>query len=548
MSFQGLKLLISKFQTNPLLMPGKGICHYSLLLISSFLILLTGCDKNASSPNVLFIAVDDLYSSIGATRHIDGSFLKILYPDDSLRAQVAKRLTPNIDRLASESRMFVNATCESPLCGPSRTALLTGVPTHVSGYYKHKKHFRSFKSLENAITLPQYLKAKGYFTTGIGKVLHSPKIDALTPEGDWPDTRYSWSKWVSAKVGAGLGNASLPALSPKKKNMKFGPGKQKKEETSDWKNAAYIATLLKNQKASIFDIYTKKLETVNLPDDQPFFLAAGLFRPHLPFFAPKEYFELFPTDEMNIDSEFFDWVRSDLQDLPEGAREWIQLREGKFNQVISQGQKILGKKGKLVAWKQCIQAYLACVAFADDCVGEILNGLNNSPHKNNTIIVFWSDHGFYLGNKARLAKQCLWNEALKCNLIIKLPENQDSPGTPSFENVQLTDLYATITSLCGVDQPNHIMGEDISPLVKYPGKKLQRKYTYATYQEGNHTIFNKEFKYIRYQNGDKELYDVKNDHFEYTNLAEVKKYTKVINQFDSILNTELQLAEKYAVQ
>lgn len=512
---------------------------FKTLFIILFVCLFSLKTQAQSKPNILFIAVDDLYTSIGATKNDEGNFLKTIYPDDKIRASVAAKLTPNIDRLANEGRHFVNATCQSPLCGPSRAALMTAVPAHVSGYYSHQVHFRAYKTVEDVVTLPQYLKNNGYYTAGIGKVFHKSIVDSLTPEGDWPDTKYSWSKWISSNGGADLGGAEFPKMSPNKGLMSFGPGNEPKQETNDWINSEFTSTLLQKGKASKFDVFTKQEETIVLPDDKPFFISSGIFRPHLPFIAPKEYFELFPTSEMQIDWELFEKVKNDIEDLPEAGKKWTQLTRGKFNDVISQGDKVAGKEGQLQAWKECVQAYLACVAFADECVGEILNGLENSKYADNTIVFFWSDHGFFLGNKARIAKQCLWRESINCNLIVKMPNGQKGRGVQSLGNVQLTDLYATVSSLCGFEIPDNIMGEDISPLIKKPNAKLQREYTYSTYEEGNHAIFNNKYKYIRYKNGDKELYDVQNDILERNNLAKNPEYKNVLKNLDVVLDNEL---------
>lgn len=516
-----------------------------VVIVAGLSFVFSSFKKQQQAINILMIAVDDLYTSIGATKDADGSFLKTIYPDPEIRANVAARLTPNIDRLAKEGRQFLNATCQSPLCGPSRTALMTGVPTHVSGYYSHHESFRANEVLEKVITLPQYLKSMGYYTAGIGKIFHKPVVESLTPEGDWPDTKYSWSKWISCEGGAGLGSAKQPEMSPNKGLMKFGPGNQPKEETDDWLNSVFTSTLFKTGKATKFDVFKKKDESIELPDDQPFFIASGIFRPHLPFFAPRKYFDMFPTSEMQIDEELFNWVKNDIKDIPEGGQKWIQLTKGKFYDVINRGEEVAGKQGQLEAWKQCVQAYLACVAYADDCVGEILNGLDNSKYKDNTIVFLWSDHGYFLGDKARIAKQCLWREAINCNLIIRMPKGQKKKGIPSKENVQLTDLYPTIVSLCGFDKPSHVMGEDITGLIKDPNAKLKRKYTYVTYMEGNHTVFSDKYKYIRYSNGDCELYDIQNDILEYSNLAEFPKYQNLVKEMEAMLNEQLSDGIKY---
>lgn len=505
------------------------------------LLLSSGLRAEKPQPNILMIAIDDLNAFVGANRELNNSFFKSVYPDKALREKVAARLTPHIDKLAAEGRQFVNAMCQSPLCGPSRTALMTGVPAHVSGYYMHNRHFRAYDTLQDATTLPQYLKQHGYFTAGLGKIFHSSNVKSLTPAGDWPDTRYSWDVWISAGGGADLGNATLPAMSPRGSNMKFGASDLPLEETTDWQNSHFTRRLLETGTAARHDNKTDREVTITLPKDKPFFLASGIFRPHLPFYAPKPYFDLFPTEEMAIDKTLFDQVVKDIQDLPEAGRKWTQLTKGKFHEVISQGEKVGGEQGRYEAWKQCIQGYLACVAYADACAGEILAGLAGSPYKNNTVVMLWSDHGFFLGNKARIAKQCLWRESLNCNLIVKMP-GQRHTGVISEDYVMLTDMYPTVVSLCGLPRPQHIMGKDLSALILDPTATLGREYVYSTYMEGNHSLYNSHYKYIRYQNGNQELYDLRNDPAEWTNLAGQTAWRDKLQSMNTKLEQQLKAA------
>lgn len=526
--------------------------HRIEVVVTLFLVLFTvgSCkirqsekEETSVKNNVLFIAIDDLFTSIGISQDMEGSFLKTIYPDAKVRQRVAARLTPNIDKLANEGRQFTNAMTQSPLCGPSRTGILTGIPAHASGYYGHGKNFRAYKTLKNVVTLPQYLKSNGYFTAGLGKIFHRNNTQSLTDEGDWSDERFSWSKWISSGGGADLEGGEHSEMSPGKDagHVRFGASDGLTEKARDWQNSNFTATLLRTGQATIDDKFTKKDETIVLPSDKPFFLASGIFRPHLPFYAPQKYFDMFPTAEMKIDEALLELVTNDIKDLPEAGLKWTQLTNGMFYEILSRGEEVGGKAGRIEAWKQCVQAYLACVAFADDCVGEILNGLENSPYKNNTAVVLWSDHGFFMGGKARIAKQCLWREALNSNLIIKLPNNQKQRGVPSKEYVQLTDMYATIASLCGLEKPKHVMGEDLSDLVKNPNAKLKRQYAYSTYMEGNHAIYNDQYKYIRYKNGDIEFYDMKADINEYKNLAKNAEYKHLITSMNAELNRQLQI-------
>ncbi len=530
----------------------KNMKHTPLIrLLIAFCLFAMACSGFATErPNILMIAIDDLNTSIGANRDLDNNFFNTIYPEKALRDAVAKRLTPNLDKFAGEGRQFVNAMCQAPLCGPSRTALMTGVPAHVSGFYDHSKHFRAYRTLQDAVTLPQYLKTNGYHTAGLGKIFHKPNVETLTPEGDWPDTLYSWNEWISAAGGTGSSKQGLHAYSPQRAgsagNMTWGYS-DPKEETRDWLNARFARSLLENGTATHFDLFKKTDASITLPQDKPFFLACGIFRPHLPFFAPREYYDLFPISEMSIDRELFDKVVADLDDLPPAGRSWTQLTSGKFHAVISRGEKLAGKEGQILAWKYCIQAYLACIAYADECVGEILTGLDNSQFRDNTTVIIWSDHGYFLGNKARIAKQCLWRESLNCNLIVRTP-GMKAPGQPSDQLVQLTDLYATVTALCGLEKPENIMGMDIGPVIADPAAQLERQYVYSTYGEGNHAIYSNDYKLICYQNGDMEFYDLRNDPGEYTNLANLEPMQGTVAKWQQRLKDSLETARKVAAR
>lgn len=497
--------------------------------------------------NVLMIAIDDLNTALHVNRDREGNFLATIYPDSELREQVGRRLTPNLDRFARSSRPFPNAMCQSPLCGPSRTAVMTGIPTHVSGYYGHRHNFRTNPVLRDVITLPQYLKANGYFTTGLGKIFHRSTVRRLTPQGDWPDTLNSWSQWVSKGIGAALKEEGMhpfaPAMGGINTNMNWGTS-VRAEETADWLNASFTRQLLEAGTASQLDVFHKTETVVTLPNDTPFLVACGIFRPHLPFYAPQSYIDLFPISEMTIDQALLDSAIEDLTDLPPAARKWTQLTNGKFSEIMTQGANVAGDEGKLLGWKYAVQSYLACVAFADACVGEILMGLERGDHADNTAVIIWSDHGYFLGNKTRIAKQCLWRESLNSVLMIRTPE-MALPGTPSLETVQLTDLYATISSICGLARPQGIMGADLTPILNNPSVNLDRDFVVSTYQEGNHAIYNNKIKFIRYQNGDQEFYDLAKDPGERTNLADTVSAQEGIahweSQLDNWLNTTKEL-------
>ncbi|MDE0769998.1 MAG: sulfatase [Opitutaceae bacterium] len=486
------------------------------LAVAGLLMPLSSLAQETNAkPNFLFVAVDDLnhYSSFLAEE--EGNFLSIIYPDAKVRKQVAKRLTPNMQRLAEQSTVFTRAYCPSPLCGPSRTALMTGVPTHLSGYYGHDVHFRRSESLKDVVTLPQFLKANGYFTAGLGKIYHLERVDE--ERGDFPDTKYSWNEWVEADVGIGGPGLekSFSKYSPKYDRLLFGPSNLEAEETHDFRNAKFASELLMKGTATMVDLRGKE-RTVSLPEDKPFFLAAGLFVPHLPWHPPAEFFERFPLDEMELGEETIQWVRDDVKDLPDAGKVFL---DHFFEQIIQHGNGIDGPGGGLEAWKASIQGYLATTAFADYCLGQLINAVEEHPEADNTVVVLWSDHGWNLGDKARYRKQALWDSANHCVLMIRDPQVKASAkGARSNRLASLQDLYPTLVKRAGLEVPSHVHGYDLAETIAgetFEGEQMALQ----THKEGNHAIRTPEYRYIRYEDGSEELYFWEVDPFEYVNRA-----------------------------
>lgn len=476
----------------------------------------------APPPNFLFIAIDDLNTFNGFSVGEAGNFLQTIYPDPEVRAAVAARLTPNLDRLQRNAATFQRAYCHSALCGPSRTALLTGIPTHLSGYYQHARNFRTYPTLHDTVTLPQYLQAQGYFTAGLGKIFHKPVGNpAGTDANDWADARHSWTQWINHPTGCNGGTKSR--YSPPDGLFSFGPSRLATAEAADYQLADFVARVLADGSATTTNTRGRGdgPVTLTLPADQPFFLAAGLFRPHLPFHAPREYFDRFPVDEMTgLNRAALDAIIADLDDIPRDGLRFADRGSGKMHALMERGRELEGAPGEIAAWRSMVQAYLACVSFADTCVGRIIQGYVASPRRDNTVIVLWSDHGYHLGDKYHVAKQALWEEANRCVLMIRDPRLPGSlDGQPRHQLTALTDLYPTLTDLAGLPTPDHIMGTSLRPLLQDAAAPELHSELLMTYQEGNHAIRTPTHTFARYRDGGVELYDDLTDPFQFTNLA-----------------------------
>ncbi|MGE4490304.1 MAG: sulfatase [Kiritimatiellales bacterium] len=414
-------------------------------------------------PNILFLAVDDLNDWIGC--YTNG------YPGTVH--------TPNMDRLASEGLLFQKAYCSVALCNPSRTAILTGRYAFMSGVYGNNTCFRDYDGLKDLVTLPQLFKNNGYTTVNAGKIFHHNSGKMADP--------VSWD--VVTDLPSGTPNPEnenpLDIHFPAKyheKAFRYGALSQPKEACGDYRQARFCADFLKEK------------------HDKPFFLAYGSIRPHMPLFAPKEYFDLYPLDQIVLP----DVPADDYDDIPEKAKYYKTFD---VHEIIT----------KADAWKYYVQAYLACVSLADDCLGQVLNALEASPYRDNTIVVFWGDNGFHLGEKQHWGKFTLWEPADRVPLIMKVP-GITTPGTETDSVVSLMDLYPTLVSLAGLSLPAGVEGRNLTPVLRHPETEWSDP-VITTWFPGNHTLRTPRYRYIRYEDGSEELYDMEKDPNEFTNLA-----------------------------
>ena len=433
------------------------------------LVLLPGT-LLAEAPNVLFVAVDDLNDWI-----------------EPLGGHPQAR-TPNLARLAKRSTMFSRAYTAAPSCNPSRAALMTGIAPYKSGIYNNRQAWRP--AMPDAVTLPQAFMSGGYWTGGAGKIYH----------GVYPDPP-SWNEYWPSKSQQ-RGQDPVPAERPANGipgtgNFDWGPLDVEAAEMSDGKVAAWVAAKLKE------------------PHEKPFFLACGIFRPHLPWHVPRNYLARFPTDRVIVPPVF----DGDLADVPEAGRRMARP-ERDHASVMEHGQ-----------WKEAVRAYLASINFADDMLGIVLDALDESGRGDNTIIVLWGDHGWHLGEKHHWRKFALWEEATRVPLMISVPSG--APGLPegtrngavSPRPVNLLDIYPTLLELAGLKPQEGLDGRSLVPLLRNPELPWQPALT--TYGRLNHAVRSEDFRYIRYADGSEELYDHRVDPMEWTNLAADEHYLAV---------------------
>lgn len=244
----------------------------------------------------------------------------------------------------------------------------------------------------------------------------------------------------------------------------------------------------------------RKLEA---PRAGPQFTAAGIFRPHLPWYVPQAYFDLHPLDGIELPEV----AENDLADLPPTSRRTTFLGGELFDWTVANDK-----------WHEAVQAYLASVSFADAMVGRLIDALDRSGRAENTIIVLWGDHGFHLGEKRRFRKSTLWDESTHVPLIIVAP-GVSTAGSRTAQPVSLMDLYPTLAELAGLAVPAHVEGESLVPLIRDPGR-VREAPAVITYGLGNHAVRSEQYRYIRYADGTEELYDTRADPNEWVNRAD----------------------------
>lgn len=431
----------------------------------------------SGKPNVLFILADDLRD----------------YP--AWMGGHPQAVTPNMDRLAAMGMRFTNAHCNYALCNPSRTSLLTGLQPASSGIYGNEQDWRRSVQIEGKPTLPEHFQEMGFITAAAGKIFHA---NHGGPEGrltGWHGGRRGFeqdSAWTQRFPEPGTQIPPLPVPPGQDYNglgiwhWDWGQIDLPDQLTDDGAVSAWAAAFLQQKHA------------------RPFFLAAGLYRPHSPWYVPKKYFDMFPLESIQLPEV----QANDLDDLPAVARQ--HDKPGSPHDTILKQDK----------WKEAVQAYLASVAFCDAMLGEILKGLEAGPNAANTIVVFTSDHGWYLGEKKMWHKGRLWEEATRVPLTVLAP-GVTKAGSSSAEPVSLVDLYPTLCDAAKISAPAHLDGHSLLPLLKNPESESHGP-AVTTMGGGDSAAYaarSARWRYIRYADGSEELYDHNSDPHEWSNVA-----------------------------
>lgn len=424
--------------------------------------------KGQPSPNVLFIAIDDLNTWQGFMGH---SYAQ----------------TPHMDKLAQAGTYFSNAYCQAPLCGPSRASLMSGKRPSTTGIYGQIQDVNLREAhplLEELEFLPEYFANRGYKTMGIGKLFHQH-----APEGVFE-----------------LSGGRVSGFGPKpEKRFKW----DQKGTSTDWGAFPKVDSLMPDFQSAEWAV-----DRLGEDHDRPFFLAVGFLRPHVPWYVPPKWFESYPLTQSFTPP----YQENDQGDVPEIARRVAEVPM----MPTTEWAKEQGE------WNAICQAYLASVSFVDAQVGKVLKALESSEYADNTLIVLWSDHGYHLGEKNRFAKHSLWEPATHVPLVFA--GRGILPGQTCEQPVQLLDLYPTLLELCGLPPNSQNEGTSLVPLL-YNSRYFWPYPAITTYGKGNHGIRWGNYRYIRYEDGSEELYDLASDPNEWKNQALNPYFKKILRQF-----------------
>ncbi|MGE4489235.1 MAG: sulfatase [Kiritimatiellales bacterium] len=428
------------------------------------------CALPAEKPNVLFVVIDDLNDYVSLLQDYPGI------------------QTPNLDRFARSAMTFTHAYCAAPICNPSRTAFLSGIAPYRSGVYGNDDQLRKSKPVMASRLLPEQFRDNGYYTLWCGKLFHTeapePRMNAM-----WNDAEGGKGKYApKAKVDP------IPDSIPHSKfffNYEAWTGPD-----TDFSDVVDMR------------ITRKRLGKTY---DQPFFMVYGIYRPHNPWTAPRRFFDLYPLDSIQLP----DVPEGDLDDIPPVGREYALSRPIDFHAIKEAG-----------LWKPVLQSYLACISFMDDCLGQVLDALDRSPHRDNTIVCIVADHGFHMGEKEHFAKYALWEQTTRLLMMWRVP-GMTAPGSRCDAPVNLLDLYPTFNELCSHGPvPQQLDGSSLVSLLKNPKSPWDRP-SVTTFNRNDYAVRDSRWRYIRYHDGSEELYDHTRDPKEWNNLAGSPEYETV---------------------
>jgi len=486
------------------------------------ILIFAGCDQHKEineKPNILFIAVDDLRPELGCYG-------------------VDYAISPNIDKLADNGIVFNNAFCQSAVCNPSRASLMTGLRPNSNKVWDLWTDFR--ETVPEVTTLPQYFKNNGYFTTAIGKIYHNTKPDSLS----WSEKKLHIDGYPFDPDAGYVGEEALEYLERRRQEI-IASGKQDKyiDRIGEWYLKAYSTECEDVPDDAYYDgaqtnIAMKRIEELS-KKDQPFFFAIGYYRPHLPFNAPKKYWDLYDPDKIPMAENDF---------IPENAPPMAinNLRELRgYEDFKDQPHPLFGKLTEEQA-RHLKHGYLASVSYVDAQIGRLMNKMEELGLLDNTIVVLWGDHGWKLGEHGSWCKQTNYSIDTRVPMIYSTPELRDKP-VQSNQLVEFVDIYPTLCELAGLEIPEGLEGISSVPLFTEPEKPWKTA-VFSQYMRSRiwlapdgipyhgHAIRSTDYLYVEWFNENTgelaatELYDLQKDPQENKNVVAAPEYAEAAKQ------------------
>lgn len=519
-------------------------------ILVGLLLIVSIFGSSQSRPNIIFIVSDDLNDNIhGLGGH-------------------PQALTPNLDKLASVGVRFTNAVSNCPICNPSRSSFITGIYPHTSGLYANKQQSIERNALlSRSKTFIEHFRDNGYLVFGTGKIFHSveneklyDKFGAQIDHGPYPSTGQKGKRIIMIphpSIIKPYGKTAYESFAPLSDVPVVKPDSvEVLVECNGWMDGDGQEFKYENEKNRDLMPDEKSVEfaknILNKKHNLPFALFIGFVRPHQPFYAPKSFFNLYPIDQVQISPGY---AENDIDDC---ANILTQKQREKKGPLGSKTSRLYEAYGKYEGMRKVTQAYLACVSFVDYQVGEIMKVLENSPYRDNTIIIFTSDHGIHLCEKEWLYKETLWSKSLRIPFLIKGPGIKS--GISNNQPISLIDLYPTFVDACNLNKGKEnlrIEGHSIMPLVlkhssqNWNGSEVALstilgggKLNSGTggYPKGiqHYAVRSRKYSYILCNNGEEELYDHSIDPFELNNLVQNKAYKTIKNKLQNEMNKLLE--------
>ena len=476
----------------------KSVVSETFRLCAGFIVLSSSVALAAEQPNVLFISADDMNCDLGAYGH-----------------PLVK--TPNLDRLCRLGVRFDAAYCQQPLCGPSRASIMTGLRPDSLDMHTLKHELR--QKNPDVVTLGQLFRSNGYYSARAGKIYHYGNPSMIGTDGnDDPAT------WDERHNPIGIDRLQ------QEKITRYGAGQEKNRNLGI--SMAWWDPESRDEEHTDGMVASKIVELIRAKKDKAFFLAAGFFNPHCPYVAPKKYFDLYPLDQITIPDA--DEAKRDLEDVPAMAvqrdmRNWPYY----FKDVTVEEAR------------KCKQAYFATISFVDAQVGRLLDALAENDLLDKTIIVFWSDHGYFLGEKGLWYKHKAFERSARMPLIIAAPGL--SQGQHTTKPVELLDLYPTLADLCGLNPPANLEGKSLRPLLTdvlgNGWHKPAVTQIWHNRKAWGYSIRTDRYRYTEWLEGKagRELYDHSVDPEEVTNLANDSQHAKAVAELSGRLAKYVQL-------